>query len=71
MIKTAEVTSLAVGVEEAAALLGVSADTIRRLIRSQDLPAFRAGTGRRSSKLLIRREAIAGFITRREAQGVA
>lgn len=66
-----EIVSLAVGIEEAAAMLGMSADTVRRLVKSQDLPAFRGGTGRRCSKLLIRREAINEFIARREAQGVA
>ncbi|MCG3185490.1 MAG: hypothetical protein ICCCNLDF_03723 [Planctomycetes bacterium] len=66
-----EIVSLAVGIEEAASLLGVSADTVRRLVKSQELTAFRGGTGRRCSKLLIRREAINEFVARREAQGVA
>jgi len=65
--------ALTVSVNEAADLLGVSPDTVRRLIADggeDGLPAFRAGRGKVKSKVLIRRAALDAFIEKRELAGV-
>lgn len=61
---------LTVSVEEGRKLLGVSADTLRRLIADGEIPAFRAGRGKIKSKVLIRRAALDAFIAKRELAGV-
>jgi excisionase family DNA binding protein len=64
------VVTKVVAVAEAAQMLGVSRDTVRRLIADGDLPAFRCGRGRRKGHVRIRLDAITDFIERREREGV-
>lgn len=64
------VEKLTFSVNEAAEALGMSADTVRRLIADGEIPAFRAGRGKIKSKVLIRRAALDSFIERREREGV-
>lgn len=64
------IQSLVIGVDEAAALLDVSTDTIRRLIADGEIPALRASRGKTKGRLRIPRVAIDTFIQKRVAIGV-
>lgn len=55
---------------EAAELLGVSVDTIDRLILAGLLPALRISAGRKRGRVGIRRTALDAFLADREAEGV-
>lgn len=66
-----EATCLTLSIEDAAQMIGVSRDTVRRAVYDGELPAFRAGRGKLRSKILIRRQAVIEFMTKREAVGVA
>lgn len=62
--------SLVVGKSEAARLLGLSVDTIDRLIADRELPAARLSRGRKRGRVMIRVDALRAFVLRREAQGL-
>jgi excisionase family DNA binding protein len=58
------------GIRDAAKLLSVSADTIRRLVQDGQLPAMRCGRGRVKGHVRIRRTDLDAFIERRLNEGV-
>lgn len=62
------VAPLVVTVREAAEALGCHRDTVRRLIRSGELPAFRVGVGTKCGKVVIRRATLESFLDKRERQ---
>jgi len=66
----ANVVSLVFGIKDAAQLLDVSVDTMRRLVADGALPAFRATRGRTKGHIKIRRAAVEKFITKREKEGL-
>ncbi len=66
-----ETSCLTLSIDEAARVIGISRDTLRRMVYDGELPAFRAGRGKLRSKILIRRQAVVDFMAKREAAGVA
>ena len=70
LMNATPIESLVYGLEQAAQLLDVSVDTMRRLVADGALPAFRATRGRTKGHIKIRRAAVEEFITKREAAGV-
>jgi excisionase family DNA binding protein len=52
-------------VDEVARALGVSSPTIRRIVRTGDLPAVRIGTGRIKPRIVISEIELENFVARR------
>lgn len=61
--------SLLVSLDEAAALVGVSRDTIRRAVYAHELAVVRPGRGSKKSKIFVRRQTLLAWLEMLEATG--
>lgn len=62
--------TLLLTLEEAAALVGVSRDTIRRAIYAHELPVVRPGRGAKKSKMFVMRSSLIAWLKSLETIGL-
>lgn len=67
--QTQERESLLLSLDDAAELVGVSRDTIRRAVYARELPVVRPGRGAKKSKIFVRRATLLAWIEKLEVQG--
>ncbi|MBE7490973.1 MAG: helix-turn-helix domain-containing protein [Planctomycetes bacterium] len=69
-LETPPVQALLLSLDDAAQIVGVSRDTIRRAVYAGELAVVRPGRGAKKSKIFVRRATLLAWIEQLEMKGV-